>query len=311
MMHDSPAPAALDYVGRFAPSPTGPLHFGSLVAALASWLDARTAGGRWLVRIDDLDPLRSSPQAERDILGMLDCYGLHPDGPILRQSQRDGAYAQALDQLRAAGQVYACACTRRELADSRLGPDGSAIYPGTCGAGLAPGRAARAWRISVGDAQVQWQDRIQGPAQVDLVQDCGDFLIKRADGVFAYQLAAVVDDAAAGVTDIVRGADLFHSTARQLFLRQLLGLPVPRHAHLPAVVNGAGEKLSKQTQAPPIRADQVSATLWRGLQFLGQEPPPESRRAGRDDLLTWARDHWRLDRIPRAWTRPLPEELDS
>ncbi len=292
------------YVGRFAPSPTGPLHFGSLVAALASWLDARAAGGRWLLRIDDLDRPRCTAQAEGEILRALETFGLHHDGPVVRQHTRDAAYAAALERLRAAGCVYACACTRRELADSRLGADGSAIYPGTCRPGLPPGRSARAWRYAVGDDVIEFDDRIQGHARIALATDCGDFLVRRADDLFAYQLAAVVDDFDAGVSEIVRGADLFQSTARQIALQRALGLPTPRYAHVPAAVNAAGEKLSKQTRAAPLDIADVPATLCRTLRFLGQAPPPDLAAATGDDVLAWARDNWRLERIPRSFTQP-------
>jgi glutamyl-Q tRNA(Asp) synthetase len=252
--------------GRFAPSPTGPLHFGSLAAALASWLDARAAGGRWLVRIEDLDPPREQPGAADEILRTLERCGLHWDGDVVFQSRRADRYAEALRHLR--DQVYSCGCTRREIADSALGvaSDGAQIYPGTCRGGLH-GKVARSLRVRV-KGSVEFDDRVQGHIRQDLEREVGDFILKRADGAVAYQLAVVVDDAEQGVTDVVRGADLLDSTARQIHLQRLLGLPTPRYLHIPAAVNAAGEKLSKQTGA---RAAQPS-DLPLVLKFLGQKP---------------------------------------
>jgi glutamyl-Q tRNA(Asp) synthetase len=259
--------------GRFAPSPTGPLHFGSLVAALASWLDARAAGGRWLVRIEDLDRPRNVPGAADDILRALERLGLGWDGAVEHQSRRTAQYESALHKLE--DHCYWCACTRREIADSSLGlaADGAAIYPGTCRNGLAPGKAPRALRLVVDDAPVAFTDRLQGPRSQVLSRDVGDFVLYRADGQFAYQLAVVVDDAAQGVTDVVRGADLLDSTARQIFLQQRLGLPTPRYLHVPVVLSAAGEKLSKQTGAVPLDLAHPERELARALAFLGQ---PES-----------------------------------
>lgn len=252
--------------GRFAPSPTGPLHFGSLAAALASWLDARAAGGRWLVRIEDLDPPREVPGAADDILRTLERWGLYWDGEVVYQSRRAHAYAEALRLL--GHEVYGCACSRREIADSSLGiaADGAQIYPGTCRNGTQ-GRAARALRVKVA-GQVEFDDRVQGLVRQDLEREAGDFIVRRADGAFAYQLAVVVDDAEQGVTDVVRGADLLDSTARQIHLQRLLGLPTPRYLHIPAALNAAGEKLSKQTGAAPAG----ERDLARILAFLGQRP---------------------------------------
>jgi glutamyl-Q tRNA(Asp) synthetase len=255
------------YVGRFAPSPTGALHFGSLVAALASWLDARAAGGRWLVRIEDLDAPRTQPGAADDILRTLVRVGLEWDGTVAYQSQRLPLYRRALEKL--AGRTYWCACTRREIADSSLGlaADGAQIYPGTCRNGIAPGRQPRAVRIKA-SAPVSFEDRVQGLQQQLLERDVGDFVLQRVDGQFAYQIAVVVDDAEQGVTDVVRGADLLDSTPRQIYLQRLLGYTQPRYLHIPAAVNAAGEKLSKQTGALPIR-DGMDA-LRHALRFLGQ-----------------------------------------
>ena len=257
------------YVGRFAPSPSGPLHFGSLVAALASWLDARAAGGRWLVRIEDLDAPRTQPGAADEILRTLDAVGLVWDGPVLYQSTRLALYREALTQIE--NHTYWCACSRREIADSSLGlaTDGAQIYPGTCRGGVAPGKTPRALRLKAAGA-VEFIDRVQGRQAQLLERDVGDFVLKRADGQFVYQLAVVVDDAAQGVTDVVRGADLLDSTPRQIHLQRLLGYPTPRYLHVPAAVNKAGEKLSKQTGAQAVDPADKQHEIRRALAFLGQ-----------------------------------------
>jgi glutamyl-Q tRNA(Asp) synthetase len=288
------------YRGRFAPSPTGPLHFGSLVAAAGSFLEARTNGGEWLLRMEDVDTPRCSRTAADEILHTLEACGLAWDGEVVWQSRRSDLYAAALERLKAAGRVFACACTRRELADSAIAPDGAAIYPGTCRQGLAAGRPARAWRLRVGNACVSFDDAIQGRIVSDLAFDAGDFILLRADGLFAYQLAVVVDDAAAGITHVVRGADLLASTARQIFLQECLGLPTPCYVHLPVAVNAAGEKLSKQTRAAAVDASQPGPALFAALEFLGQRPPLELSGAGATELWGWAMSHWRLDRVPRG-----------
>lgn len=292
----------MPYVGRFAPSPTGPLHFGSLVAALASWCDARAAGGRWLVRMEDLDRPREMPGAAADILRTLHAFGFEWDGEVMVQSRRDQAYRAAIDRLDAL--VYPCACTRSEIADSALiAPDGAHVYPGTCRNGLAPGRTARAMRIRVGGARIAFTDAVQGGIEQDLARDVGDFVLLRADGLFAYQLAVVVDDAEQGVTDVVRGADLLDSTPRQIFLQRALGVPEPRHLHVPVATNAAGGKLSKQTLAMPVDAADPLPALRSALAFLGQ-PVPEAGRV--ETLLEAAVGQWDRAAIPRvrarAWT---------
>ncbi len=247
----------MSYVGRFAPSPTGPLHAGSLVAALASYLDARAHGGRWLLRIEDIDETRTVPGAAADIIATLAALGMRSDGEILVQSQRKARYEAAFGQL--GTQVFACGCTRKEIADSRvaLATDGAAIYPGTCRAGLAPGKLARAWRLRVPEAgdpagHIRFHDRWQGPVEEVLASSVGDFVLRRADGYWAYQLAVVIDDADQQISDVVRGADLLESTARQIYLQRLLRIPTPRYLHVPVVVNAQGEKLSKQTGASAL-----------------------------------------------------------
>jgi glutamyl-Q tRNA(Asp) synthetase len=266
-------------VGRFAPSPTGPLHFGSLVAALASWLDARAAGGRWLVRIEDLDAPRVQPGAADDILRTLEALGLTWDGAVVYQSLRLPLYREALEKLR--NNTYWCGCTRREIADSSLGlaADGAQIYPGTCRNGIAPGREPRALRVRA-SGDVEFADRLQGRQSQLLERDVGDFVLYRADGQYAYQLAVVVDDVEQGVTDVVRGADLLDSTPRQIYLQRLLGYPTPRYLHIPAAVNAAGEKLAKQTGAPPV--SQGRGAVRRALSFLGQPETEDLAQAVRN-----------------------------
>ena len=290
----------LPYRGRFAPSPTGPLHFGSLAAAVGSWADARAHGGEWLVRMEDLDPPREIPGAADAILRALEALGLEPDGPVVRQSGRGDAYRAALDRLRDRGVLFACGCTRKEIADSGLpGSDGGVVYPGTCRNGPPPGRAARALRARVDDAVIAFDDALQGEVRQDLAREAGDFVLLRADGLFAYQLAVVVDDAAQGITDVVRGADLLDSTPRQVFLQRALGLPTPRYLHLPVATNAAGEKLSKQTGAPALDGSRPGAALVAALRFLGQPAPADLERAPARTVLDWAAANWDRARLPR------------
>jgi glutamyl-Q tRNA(Asp) synthetase len=248
------------YVGRFAPSPTGPLHAGSLVAALASWLDARAAGGRWLVRIEDADGPRCPPGMGLHILQQLAACGLHPDAPPLWQSRRGADYASALECLRAGGHTFPCGCTRREV-------DG--VYPGTCRDGLhgKPQRAIR-FRVPTEASVVDWCDRRLGPQQQDVAAAVGDFVLHRADGVWAYQLAVVVDDAEQGISHIVRGADLADNTARQILLQRALQLPMPVCLHTPLVLAADGHKLSKQNGAEPLDVGHPVAALRAALQVL-------------------------------------------
>ena len=261
------------YRGRFAPSPTGPLHAGSLVAAVASCLDARAHDGAWLLRIEDIDETRALPDAVQSIMQTLQAHGMQWDERPVWQSRRKALYQAAFEQLGRA--VYACGCSRREIADSRIGvaSDGAAVYPGTCRAGLAPGRAARAWRLRVPDQVISFDDRWAGPVRQRLATEVGDFVLKRADGYWAYQLAGVVDDGDCGITDIVRGADLLDSTARQIYLQRLLGLPTPRYMHVPVLVNERGEKLSKQTGAAALDTARPLDGLMQAAGFLGLSMP--------------------------------------
>ena len=293
------------YVGRFAPSPTGPLHFGSLVAALGGCLDARASGGRWLLRMEDVDEPRCSRTAADTIMRALEAFGFEWDGPVMFQSQREDRYRQMLDALRSAGRVYPCACTRRELADSALAHDGAHVYPGTCREGLPAGRAARAWRLRVEAETLCFDDALQGRVCQDLARDVGDFVLLRADGYFAYQLAVVVDDADQGITHVVRGADLLDSTPRQIFLQRCLNFATPAYAHLPIVVTAQGEKLSKQTLAAPVDQGNAESALVRALDFLGQRPPPELGAASVGEIWQWARAHWKLADVPRVRSRAI------
>lgn len=292
--------------GRFAPSPTGPLHFGSLVAALGSYLHARSRGGLWRLRIDDLDRPREVPGAADEILRTLDAYGLHWDGPVLYQSRRDAAYAAALQQLHRNGAVFPCGCTRQDIALARAARGGGPAYPGTCRGGLPPGRRARAWRVRTEGERIRFEDWLQGRCRYDLEHESGDFVVRRADGLFAYQLAVVVDDAAQGVTEVVRGADLLDSTPRQILLQRLLGLPTPKYLHLPVATTAGHEKLSKQTGAPPLDRARPVETLSQALAFLRQ-PVPGERPAGPEALLAWAAARWDPSRLPRCRAIALGE----
>ena len=294
-----------EYIGRFAPSPTGPLHFGSLTTALASFLRAKSQRGRWLVRMEDLDRPREVAGAGDQILRTLEALGLEWDGNVMYQSRRQEAYDAALQQLRNLGWAYACGCTRREIAAAQ--PNGKIaepVYPGTCRQGLPPGRAVRAWRVLTTAEPIHFEDLVQGNHSQVLERQCGDFVIRRADRLFAYQLAVVVDDAAQAVTEVVRGCDLLHSTARQIHLQRLLALPTPDYLHLPVATDAAGNKLSKQTGAAPIDPHQGGAALYAALKFLGQRPPQEMRRAAPAEVLCWAAEHWDLDLVPRQASRP-------
>lgn len=303
------------YVGRFAPSPTGPLHAGSLVAALASWLDARAHGGRWLVRMEDVDRPRCSAQAAAAILHQLAALGLHADAPVWWQSQRGGSYQSALDALSAAGLAYPCACSRADIAAAHQAAGRTPTrhyalpYPGTCRSGLR-GRAPRAWRFAcqkywskwhpallckgneasffIANEALHWQDRRLGPQTQNVPEAVGDFVLQRADGLWAYQLAVVVDDAAQGVTDVVRGEDLADNTPRQLLLQAALELPAPRYLHTPLVRGADGEKLSKQHGAPAVPTHAPLQTLQSAAAILGLPTVPAQT------LISDALAHWAL-----------------
>ncbi len=280
----------LPVVGRFAPSPTGPLHFGSLIAAVGSYCLARAAGGRWLLRIEDLDAPRVVPGAADEILHTLEGLGLCWDGEIVRQSRRQDAYRAALALLQAKGLVYPCACSRRDILASAPHPgEEGPIYPGTCRDGLPAGCVPRALRIAVPARPVEFDDGVFGRQGQHLARDVGDFVLRRADGLFAYQLAVVVDDADSGVNQVVRGADLLGSTPRQIFLARSLGVPVPDYWHLPLAMNPDGSKISKRCgDADDLLADGGSRALRQALCWLGQRVPADLAGAPPAELLAWA-----------------------
>jgi glutamyl-Q tRNA(Asp) synthetase len=350
-------PSSTNYRGRFAPSPTGPLHFGSLVAAVGSYLDAKHHQGTWLARMEDVDAPRCSPEASEDILRTLETFGLHSDEPVLYQSQRTSAYEEALAQLQASGAVYPCCCTRKEIADSALHGIEGLVYPGTCRDGISTGREGWAWRVrtnyyyrhsrgvnfalglpssklptfsaggnpvglnkmhvelldsrlrgndearSVAE-EISFNDALQGCLTQNIESEIGDFVVKRANGLFAYQLAVVVDDAFQDITHIVRGADLLTSTARQIYLQYLLGLTTPAYMHLPVAVNAAGEKLSKQTLAAPVDISKPAETLMRVLNFLQQKPPGKLADDGVEAVLDWAIQHWDATQLRGLGAQP-------
>lgn len=302
-----PAPASRSQPcrGRFAPSPTGPLHFGSLVAAAGSYLQAKTRQGEWLVRIDDIDPPRELPGASDGILRTLERFGFEWDGPVSYQSRRTVIYQAALDALQVKGAVYPCACSRRTIAALQADPSAKPVYPGTCRTGLGAGKSPRLLRINTRGAVIRFEDRLQGACHYDLEAEVGDFVVLRADGLFAYQLATGIDDAEQGITEVVRGCDLLGSTPQQIHVQRCLGLDSPSYCHLPVAVNSDGQKLSKQNLAPPLDAGRAPAQLWQALTFLGQNPPAELARASLHTLWQWAFAHWQTDKIDR--TQAIPQ----
>jgi len=289
------------YIGRFAPSPTGPLHFGSLLAAVASYLEAKTRQGQWLVRMEDLDKPREVAGAAADIMNTLEVFGFEWDGSVIYQSSRDEHYAMALATLKKKALVYPCTCTRKEVADAavKTGIEGP-IYPGTCLSQAIKNHHPTAWRVKTEDKKICFSDAIQGEVQQNLYHDIGDYVLKRADELFAYQLAVVVDDAKQGITHVVRGADLLTSTPRQLYLQHLLGYATPQYAHIPIAVNEKGQKLSKQTLAPSLNREASVKELWQALDFLNQGPPTILKQATLAQCWQWAMENWSLDKIPKV-----------
>ena len=281
------------YIGRFAPTPSGYLHFGSLVAALASYLDARAVGGRWLLRIEDLDPPREVAGAQSAILSTLENYGFEWDGPVMRQSERHDAYAEVLQHWLSQGLAYACTCSRKQLEPYQ------GIYPGLCR------NAAQPWtdtaiRLRVPELTYRFNDRVQGDFAQHLGREVGDFVIRRRDGLYAYQLAVVIDDAAQGINNIVRGADLLDSTPRQLYLQELLGSPAPSYLHVPLITQPDGHKLGKSYRAPPLPTEQARSLLLRALRALGQDAPAQLLELKPSAILNWAAQHWQAERIPKV-----------
>jgi glutamyl-Q tRNA(Asp) synthetase len=306
--------SASAYRGRFAPSPTGPLHFGSLVAALGSYLDARANDGEWLVRMEDVDLPRCVEGADTQILKTLEAFGFEWDGEVVYQSHRTDLYRAVFDTLNVGGHTFPCACTRKQLAGGATAIDGGQRYDGHCRDGLPIGTRGTkpcAWRLRVPDAAnidaatIAFDDVIQGRQTQQLQCDVGDFVVLRADGLFSYQLAVVVDDAEQRVSHIVRGADLLDSTPRQIYTQKLLGYATPAYAHLPVVVDAQGEKLSKQTLATPVNAKQPLPALLAAWLLLGQAPHDDI--AGVDEFWIFAINHWDLSRVPRRRKQPLSD----
>ncbi|MGF1685904.1 tRNA glutamyl-Q(34) synthetase GluQRS [Photobacterium japonica] len=279
------------YIGRFAPSPSGPLHFGSLVAALGSYLQARAQGGTWLVRMEDLDPPREMPGAADDILRTLDAYGLHWDGGIMYQSQRHNAYQAQIDTWLAHQQAYYCHCSRKQIKEA------GGFYPGTCRA-LHGSAQDSAIRLKVDQPVTRFDDRLHGTMSIPAALAAEDFIIRRRDGLFAYNLAVVLDDIAQGITQVVRGADLIEPTGRQIGLYRLLGQPEVSYLHLPLAVTENGNKLSKQNHAPAIDTADPRPALIAALRFLGQQPPADLAASSTADILRWATEHWQLSHVP-------------
>ncbi len=312
-MNCAPAsvPSSVPYRGRFAPSPSGPLHFGSLIAALASFCDARVAGGEWLLRIEDIDTPRSRPGAESAILRTLERYQFAWDGAVVRQSDRRSLYDSALETLAARNAVYGCVCSRSDLQNAPVSATGERCYPGTCrGRGVTvAARGRHALRVAVGNDSVAFTDRLQGPQHQCLATDVGDFVVRRADGLHAYQLAVVIDDADQGITAVVRGADLLASTPRQIFLQRLLGLPSPSYLHVPVAINRSGTKLSKQTLAQRLPDDPLPLLLaaWR---FLDQ-PEPHAALASVTEFWAFAIATWSPLQLPPVPMLPAPPPFDQ
>ena len=303
------------YRGRFAPTPSGPLHFGSLVAAVGSWLDARAHGGEWLVRIEDLDPPRERPGAAADILATLDRLGLHWDGEVWHQSRRAAAYEAALAQLAAAGRLRSCHCSRTQLAalpENRLQRSGEELFHPLHCVGRATGDAgAGAMRLRVPDREVRFLDQVQGLQASNVARTVGDFVLRRRDGLIAYQLAVVVDDAAQGITDVVRGCDLLGSTARQILLQEQLDLPRPAYMHLPIAVGNTGIKLSKSEDAPALSRSAPAVQVVAALEFLNQGPPAGLARESLDDVWRWAIAHWQPQRFAGMTGRRIDTVPDA
>ncbi|QJD60283.1 tRNA glutamyl-Q(34) synthetase GluQRS [Pseudomonas sp. gcc21] len=293
---------AKPYVGRFAPTPSGHLHFGSLLAALASYLDARHHDGRWLVRIEDLDQPRNMPGATDHILSTLESYGMAWDGDILHQSRNLERYSDLLHSLIERGEAYYCDCSRKLIMEQ------GGLYPGFCRTRALPAGSDHAIRVRVPDQQLRVSDRLQGTFSQNLASDVGDFVVRRRDGIVAYQFAVVVDDIDQGITDIVRGADLLDSTPRQLWLYHLLDATPPCYLHIPLIMRRQGEKLSKRLASEPIETGHAPATLFRALTALGQQPPHTLRNAPVSEQLAWAAPHWQPQRLP-AVQQMLEESL--
>jgi glutamyl-Q tRNA(Asp) synthetase len=291
--HQRPA-----YRGRFAPSPTGPLHLGSLVTAVASRLVALSQRGEWLVRIDDIDPLRQPRGISDHILRTLVAHGLEWSGEILYQSTRHAAYEEALEALQQKGVIYGCRCSRRQIAARRPPDLPAGYYPGTCRHAALPATAPHAVRLLTAGAEITFEDRHYGKQHYPFDSRSGDFVVKRADGCYGYPLAAAIDDHYQGITEVVRGSDLLQETAAQIYLLRLLGFAPPTYYHLPLVINEQGQKLSKQNLAQPLDDHHPAVALWQSLNFLGQKPLPELIRAPIREIWHWAHHHWQPHLVP-------------
>ncbi|GMQ97124.1 MAG: tRNA glutamyl-Q(34) synthetase GluQRS [Gammaproteobacteria bacterium] len=300
------------YRGRFAPSPTGPLHLGSLVAALGSFLEARSQSGEWLVRIDDIDPPREVPGASDEILRALESLELYWDQDVTYQSTRNDAYQSALETLKQNNLTYPCGCSRAEIANHTKSEDNNRIYPGTCRYGLPQGKTGRSIRVRTDIKKpVTFNDRIHGTLHQHLENEVGDFVVRRADGLIAYHIAVVIDDAEQSITEIVRGADLLDSTPRQIYLQQLLNLPTPGYAHLPLALNETGIKLSKQSGAKPVDVKQPAIEMFSALRILGMTPPVDIVNHPAADILSWAIENWHLETVPRSGCQNLPPGIND
>jgi glutamyl-Q tRNA(Asp) synthetase len=291
-----------NYIGRFAPSPTGPVHYGTLIAAVGSYLQAKKNSGLWLVRIEDVDTLRKVKGADSDILRTLEAFGFAWDGEVVYQSKRTSYYEQALQELISQSLVFPCVCSRKQLARLNI-----TIYPGTCRTRHLPEHGEHALRLLADDIPVEFNDLVMGSHVQNVMQQCGDFIIKRRDGLFAYQLAVVVDDAMQNITEIVRGADLLDSTARQIYLQKLLGYPVPKYCHLPLAVDNSGTKISKSAGAARVDIQHREQLLFSVLQFLGQQPPADLIHSGIDDIWSWALENWNIEHVSsNLHIQPVP-----
>jgi len=289
------------YRGRFAPSPTGPLHFGSLIAAMGSYLQARSQNGEWWLRIDDIDPPREVAGAADSILRTLENFGFEWDGPVSYQSLHSERYLAAIEQLQQADRLYPCICSRKDIQASEII---AGIYPGTCRQGISDHQSKYQLRIKVENNVVEFTDGIQGKQLFDLASEVGDFTILRSDGYFSYQLATAIDDAEQEMTEVVRGCDLLDSTARQIYIQQQLGLITPHYAHLPVALNSEGQKLSKQTLARELDTTKAALSLYEALRFLGQSPPEDLKTANINDIWQWAHTHWQIKQVPRQASIP-------
>lgn len=291
-----------NYIGRFAPSPTGPLHLGSLVAALGSYLDARAHQGSWLLRIEDIDPPREMPGARDLILEQLEAHGLKWDGETVYQSHRLGIYQQYFDQLKRDGKLYACDCPRHRIRDL------NGVYDGYCRNRALPFDADTAIRVRLEPDNIDWDDLILGVQSFSSAELGGDFIVRRRDGLFSYQLAVALDDALEGISHVIRGADLLDSAARQIYLQNLLAIQSPKYGHLPMVMNNLGQKLSKQTHAPALDSDKANKNLALAMRILGLNPPEDIIESPVETILDWGTTNWDIHSVP---TKPVEPELDA